>query len=162
MPQNLISDKYYDLWLSIDTKNSPLSGILLLLQVAELRRSKIKIFKQKKVKISNFELQKRYIPQKKAKNIHNSDSARKSVNFCKKKLFFSIFPIFATCLRTPWNFWHSFFENFKKYSKNGFTGSYQTLKGTKSRILVNLGQILWKWQTIFDRAGHNGPPPRLV
>ena len=50
-------------------------------------------------------------------------------------------------------------ENFKKYSKNGFTGSYQTLKGTKSRILVNLGQILWKWQTIFDRAGHNGPPP---
>ena len=99
--QNLISDKYYDLWLSIDTKNSPLSGILLLLQAAELRRSKMKIFKQKKVKISNFELQKRYIPQKKAKNIYNSDSARKSVNFCKKKFFFSIFLIFATCSRTP-------------------------------------------------------------
>ena len=45
----------------------------------------MKIFKQKKVKISNFELQERYIPQKKAKNMYNSDSARKSVNFCKKK-----------------------------------------------------------------------------
>ena len=117
MPQNLISDKYYDLWLSIDTKNSPLSGILLLLQAAELRRSKMKIFKQKKVKISNFELQKRYIPQKKAKNIYNSDSARKSVNFCKKKKFFSIFLIFATCSRTPWNFRCSIFQKFQKKSK---------------------------------------------
>ena len=71
MPQNLILDKYYDVWLSIGTKNSPLSGILLLLQAAELRRSKMKIFKQKKVKISNFELQKRYIPQKKAKNMYS-------------------------------------------------------------------------------------------
>ena len=91
MPQNLISDKYYDLWLSIDTKNSPLSGILLLLQAAELLRSKMKIFKQKKVKISNFELEERYIPQKKAKNIHKLDSARKSVNFCKKIYFFQFF-----------------------------------------------------------------------
>ena len=114
VPQNLISDKYYDLWLSIDTKNSPLSGILLLLQAAELRLSKMKIFKQKKGKISNFELQKRYIPQKKAKNIYNSDSARKSVNFCKKKYFFSIFLIFATCSRTPWNFRRSFFWKFQK------------------------------------------------
>ena len=41
----------------------------------------MKIFKQKKVEISNFELQERYIPQKKAKNMYNSDSARKIVNF---------------------------------------------------------------------------------
>ena len=154
MPQNLISDKYYDLWLSIDTKNSPLSGILLLLQAAELWRSKMKIFKQKKVKISNFELQKRYIPQKKAKNIYNSDSARKSVNFCKKKEKFSIFLIFAACSRTPWNFRRLFFWKVsKKNSKNGFTGSYQTLRGTKSWILVNLAQILWKWQTDFGQPG---------
>ena len=104
MPQNLISDKYYDLWLSIDTKNSPLSGILLLLQAAELRRSKMKIFKQKKVKISNFELQKRYIPQKKAKNIYNSDSARKSVNFCKKNIFFFNFSDFRDMLEDPLKF----------------------------------------------------------
>ena len=100
----MISDKYYDLWLSIDTKNSPLSGILLLLQAAELRRSKMKIFKQKKVKISNFELQKRYIPQKKAKNIYNSDSARKSVNFCKKNIFFFNFSDFCDMLENPLKF----------------------------------------------------------
>ena len=132
VPQNLISDKYYDLWLSIDTKNSTLSGILLLLQAAELRRSKMKIFKQKKVKISNFELQKRYIPQKKAKNIYNSDSTRKSLNFGKKNFFFN-FSDFRDMHEDPLKFsTFSFLKNFKKNSKNGFTGSYQTLKGTKS------------------------------
>ena len=30
--QNWFPDKYFDLWLSIDTKNSPLWGILLPLQ----------------------------------------------------------------------------------------------------------------------------------
>ena len=99
--QNFLSNKYFNLQLSIDTPNSPLCSLFLPLQAAERRKSKMKIFKQKKVKISNFELQKRYIPQKKAKNIYNSDSARKSVNFCKKKIFFSIFLIFATCSRTP-------------------------------------------------------------
>ena len=34
----------------------------------------------------------------------------------------------------------------------------QTLKGTKSWILVNLAQTLRKRQTVFDPAGHNGPP----
>ena len=53
--------------------------------------------------------------------------------------------------------------NFSKISKqnpkNDFTGIYQSLKGTKSWILVTLAQTLWKWQTISDRPGHNGPPP---
>ena len=47
-----------------------------------------KIFVQKKVEILNFELQKRYIPQKKAKIMYNSDSARKGTIFCKKNIFF--------------------------------------------------------------------------
>ena len=79
--------------------------------------------------------------------------------FAKKGIFFNFFDFSRHARGPPEIFDVHFFENFKKYSKNGFTGSYQTLKGTKSRILVNLGQILWKWQTIFDRAGHNGPPP---
>ena len=137
MPQNLISDKYYDLWLSIDTKNSPLSGIHLLLQAAELRRSKMKIFKRKKVKISNFELQKRYIPQKKAKNIHNSDSARKSVSFCKKDIYFLIFPIFATCSRTPWNFWRSFFWKFQKIFQKWL---YWVLSNIERNKVMNFGE----------------------
>ena len=75
---NLFPDKYFDLWLSIDTKSSPLCGILLRLRAVKWRWSKMKIFKRKKVKISNFGLQKCYIPQKKAENIYNKDSARKS------------------------------------------------------------------------------------
>ena len=91
----------------------------------------MKIFKQKKDEISNFELQERYIPQKKAKNMYNSDLARKSVNFCKKKFFFN-FSDFCDMLEDPLKFsTFIFFESFKKKSKNGFTESYQTLKGTK-------------------------------
>ena len=92
---NLLPDKYFDLWLSIDTKNSPLCGILLRLRAVKWRWSKMKIFKRKKVKISNFGLQKCYIPQKKAENIYNKDSARKSKISCKKNNFFSIFQFFA-------------------------------------------------------------------
>ena len=33
------------------------------------------------VKISNFELQKSYVPQKKAENMHNTDSQRKKYYF---------------------------------------------------------------------------------
>ena len=41
---------------------------------------------QKKDKISNFELQKCYIPQKKSENMYNKDLARKIKISCKKKL----------------------------------------------------------------------------
>ena len=92
---NLLPDKYFDLWLSIDTKNSPLCGILLRLRAVKWRWSKMKIFKRKKVEISNFGLQKCYIPQKKAENIYNKDSARKSKISCKKSNFFTIFWFFA-------------------------------------------------------------------
>ena len=81
---NLLPDKYFDLWLSIDTKNSPLCGILLRLRAVKWRWSKMKFFKPKMVEISNFELQKCYISQKKAENIYNKDSARKSRISCKK------------------------------------------------------------------------------
>ena len=111
-----------------------------------------------KVKIENFELQKRYIPQNKAENIYNSVSAQKRKKNCKKnKIKFFWFSRHAR--GPPEIFDVQFFKNFQKKSKNGFTGSCQTLKGTKSWILVNLAQILWKWQTFSDREGHNGPAP---
>ena len=51
----------------------------------------MKFLKPKKVKISNFGLQKCYIPQKKAENMYNKDSARKSNISCKKYFFFRFF-----------------------------------------------------------------------
>ena len=44
-------------------------------------------FQAKKVKIENFEQQKRYIPQNKAENIYNSVSAKKERIFAKKEYF---------------------------------------------------------------------------
>ena len=93
----------------------------------------MKNFRPKKVKILDFELQKRYIPQKKAKIMYNSDSARKSTIVCKKNIFFRIFRFsrYDRCwlkiLGRP------VFQNFqKKNPKNGLTRTWQMLKGTKS------------------------------
>ena len=112
--QNLFSDEYFDLCPSIDTKNSLFICILLPLWAVKCRRSKIKFFKLKKVKISNFELLKCFIPQKKAENMYNSDLARKSKASCKKTIFFLIFQFFTKGSRTPENFWRSIFRNFQK------------------------------------------------
>ena len=49
---------------------------------------KIDIFQAKKHQNFNFELQKSYIPQKKAENMYNIDSGRKNENLCKKMIFF--------------------------------------------------------------------------
>ena len=111
---NLVSDKYFDLWLSIDTKNNPLWGIFLRLWAVKWRRSKIKFFKPKKVEISNFELQMCNIPQKKAENMYNKDSARKSKISHKKNRFFCDFLIFHLMLEDPWKF---LTFNFLKFSK---------------------------------------------
>ena len=109
--QNLFSDEYFDLCPSIDTKNSLFICILLPLWAVKCRRSKIKFFKLKKVKISNFELLKCFIPQKKAENMYNSDLARKGKISCKKNHFFSIFQFFTKGSRKFLTF------NFPKLSK---------------------------------------------
>ena len=49
---------------------------------------KTETFQVKNIKTSNFELQKSYIPQKKAENMYNIDSGRKNENLCKKMIFF--------------------------------------------------------------------------
>ena len=64
------------------------------------------------VEISNFGLQKSYIPQKKAENLYKTDLARKSkilYNF-----FFSIFSIFRDMLEDPQNFLTFNFLKIKK------------------------------------------------
>ena len=49
-----------------------------------MTKVKIDIFQAKKHQNFNFELQKSYIPQKKAENMYNMDLARKNENLCKK------------------------------------------------------------------------------
>ena len=126
--QNLLSNEYFDLYLSIDTKNSPLYSILMPLQAAEWRRSKLKIFKPKKVKIENFELQKRYIPQNKAENIYNSVSAQKRKNFCKKKIFLKFFWFSRHARGPPEIFDVQFFKNLKTNPKMALLGSIKHWK----------------------------------
>ena len=89
-------------------------------------------FQAKKVKISNFGLQKCYIPQKKGENIYNKDSAKKSKISCKKKFFFRFFNFLLNARGPPKIFDAQFSERFKKNSKNGFAGACQVFKGTKS------------------------------
>ena len=59
-------------------------------RMTELKK---KNFQAIMVEISNFELQKSYIPQKKAENVYKTDSARKNIIFVKKGIFFNFFNI---------------------------------------------------------------------
>ena len=156
---NFVSDKYFYLWLSIDTKNNPLCGIFLRLWAVKWRRSKIKFFKPKKVEISNCELQMCNISQKKAENIYNKDSARKS-KISHKKIDFLRFFDFSPNARGPLKIFDAQFSDiFRKNSKNSLSGICLVPKGTKSWILVSLALFLRKRQTVFGHLGHNGPPP---
>ena len=112
MCSNLILDDNIGLWLSKNTKNSPLSTILLMLGLDESRRLATKNFQGKKVKIKNFELYKCYIPQKKAENMYNSDSDRKKVQFLAKENIFSNFFNFQVIFEAGKIFSTYFFSNF--------------------------------------------------
>ena len=92
----------------------------------------MKFSKSKNVKITNFEIQKCYIPQKKAENMYNKDSARK-VRFLAKNFilfqFFNFFPKARGLLKILTFNFHKFS---KTNCKNGFFGTSQVLNGTKS------------------------------
>ena len=134
---NLVSDKYLDLQLSIDTKISLLCSILLRLRALKWRRSKIKFLKPKKVKISNFELQKCYIPQKKAENMYNKDSPRKSNISCKKLFFFRFFDFSPSAWGPPKNFDVQFPEIFKKNFQKWLLWD---LPGIERNKVMNFGE----------------------
>ena len=75
-----------------------------------------KFSSQTNVEISNFDLQKRYISQKKAENMYNLDSARKSTILYKKICFFHFFD-FRGMVRAGRKFSMS---SFLKFSKKKF------------------------------------------
>ena len=111
MCPNLILDDNIGLWLSKNTKHSPLSTILLMLGLDESRRLATKNFQGKKVKIKNFELYKCYIPQKKAENMYNSDLGRKNT-ISSKKSFCSDFFNFRVIFEAGKNFKTYIISNF--------------------------------------------------
>ena len=83
----------------------------------------MKISLLKKEKFGNFQQNKCYIPQKKANNMYNKDSAIKMRIFAKKDFFQFFLSIFSTYSRTPKNFDVQFFKNFEKeVSKIAFLG----------------------------------------
>ena len=104
---------------------------------------KIDIFQAKKHQNFNFELQQSYIPQKKAENINNMDSARKNENLCKKMIFFVNIFNFLEMLDDPQKFRIQIFQKFWiRNFKNGFFGTSQIVRETKSLILVSLALLL--------------------
>ena len=60
--QKKLDSNFFDLKLSIGTKNNFLWTIILALLAAKRWRQKIKIFNQKNIKILNFWIYKSYIP----------------------------------------------------------------------------------------------------
>ena len=64
--QKWLPSNFFDLWLSIDTKNSTLWAVVLANPAVKRPWWKMKIFMQKYVKIQNFLIHESYIHQKKA------------------------------------------------------------------------------------------------
>ena len=79
------------------------------------------------VEISNFGLQKSFIPQKAAGNLYKTDSARKSKILYKKIYFFQFFQFFRDMLEDP-----------KKFSKFNFQ---KNSEGNSKNSLLGINQI---------------------
>merc|ERR1711997_1353228 len=107
-----------------------------------------------KVKNSNFELQERYIPQKKAENMYNSDSAIKNVNIFAKKIFFFNFSDFRDMLEDPLKF--STFI-FLKVSKKFQKWLYWVLSDIERNKVMNFGEPSPNPVETTDRFRSSGP-----
>ena len=103
-------------------------------------RCRWKNFKPKKVEISNFDLQMCYIPQKKAENMYNSDSARKSTILYKIKKYFQFFWFSRYGQGWPKIFNVKFFEVFKKKLKKWLYQGLSKVERNKLR----------KWQQFWS------------
>ena len=145
---NLFLAVHFDIYLAIESKITPKWSKFLMQLALVWWCSKLTFFKAKQIKTLNFELQKSYIPQKKAKNMYNKDLERKNENFCKKDFFFFFFFNFLDMLEDPEKFRCSIFQKFcKRNFKNGFSGISQKVTETKSPILVILAPLWAKLQT---------------
>ena len=128
-----------------------------------MRMVKIDIFQAKNHQKFIFWVSKELYTSKEAENTWNKDSARKTKNHSKKNLKNSIFFNFLDMLEDPQKIQFSIFQKFWKiYFKNGFTGTSQIVRETKSPILVILALLMRKLQTNVWCPGHIDPcPPEI-
>ena len=115
--QNLISNKNFGLYLSTDTKNSPLSSVLLPQSVAKSRTSPLKKFQAQKSWNSKFwPTDVLYTSKESWEHVQFRFSKKKYI-FLQKKNFFSIFSIFASWSRLVKNFRRQVFRSFQNKFK---------------------------------------------
>ena len=98
--KDMLSDKYFGLQLSIDTKNSPLCNIILALLAAKRRKSKKKISGQKYQKFQNLSYR-RAIYLKRKLRTYTKQIQPVKVRFSAKKLIFFNFFNFSRHARGP-------------------------------------------------------------
>ena len=160
--QNLISNKNFGLYLSIDTKNSPLNSVLLPKSVAESRTSPIKNFQAKKS--WNFKFwptEVLYISKESWEQVQFRFS-KKKYNFVQKNIFFFHFFDFRGMVRAGQKFSMSIFSKFsKKDSRNDSTRAWLRYRGTKSGSGSNFGASPWELREINYSCGHKVPPPQV-
>ena len=147
--QNLISNKNFGLYLSIDTKNSPLNSVLLPKNVAESRTLPLKNFQAKKSRNFKFwPTDALYISKESWEQVQFRFS-KKKYNFVQKNIFFFHFFDFRGIIRAVRKFSMSSFSKFsKKNSSNDTTRAWLRCRGTKSGSGSNFGASLWELREI--------------
>ena len=128
--QKWLPSNYFDLWLSIDTKNSTLWAVVLANPAVKRPWQKMKIFMQKYVKIENFWYM-RVIYIKRKLRTCTIQIQREKVWFFPKKKFFLIFSIFFPKggpfdVKIVKKFFFRFSKILKTKPKNDFHGTIQT------------------------------------
>ena len=160
--QNLISNKNFGLYLSIDTKNSPLNSVLLPQSVAKSQTALLKKFQaQKSWNFKFWPTDALYTSKESWEHVQFRFS-KKKYNFVQIFFFFHFFD-FRGMVRAGRKFSMSSFSKFsKKNSRNDSTRVCLRLKGTNSESGSNFEASTWEPQEIDYASGHKVPPPRVT
>ena len=138
--QKWLPSNFFDLWLSIDTKNSTLWAVVLANLAVKRPWRKMKIFMQKYVKIENFWYMRVIYIKRKLRTCTIQIQKEKVWFFTKKKNFFHIFDFFSKggtlwCRNCQKKFF-PFFKNFKNKTQKWLSWDHSNINRNK---VMNFG-----------------------
>ena len=162
--QKWLPSNFFDLWLSIDTKNSTLWAVVLANPAVKRPWQKMKIFMQKYVKIENFWYMRVIYIKRKLRTCTIQIQKEKVWFFPKKKIFF-IFSIFfpkgdPLMSKSSKNFF-PFFKNFKNKTQKWLSWDHSNINRNKVRNFGGRSSYPAETARLFTVVRAIMPPPTL-
>ena len=134
--QKWLPSNFFDLWLSIDTKNNTLWVVVLANPAVKRPWWKTKIFMQKYVKIKFFLYMRVIYIKRKLRPCTIQIQKEKVWFFAKRKFFFEIFDFFTLWCQNRQKFFFPFFKNFKNKPQKWLSWNHSNINRNK---VMNFG-----------------------